>query len=314
MELLGYAHEHGCPWDSRTGEEAAENGHVHVLEYAHRNRCPWDAETCNVAAANGRLEVLEWAYSTTGKDCPWNETTTAAAAANGHLEALKYLHKKGCPWDESACDQAAEGEHLACLRYARKQGCPYNPWNQAAKWALEEEEREEISNDAEAEEEDSGKEEEADAASTSNPDDDYNNVNETAEDTAASVFDDGHKPSVDKLQDEEALGALADDTEEGTEAPSSSTTLANEDDLSAELPTRRQILPPIWSLPNFRLSLLHQQTESSSSPPEDAYAADPDDHSNPLDDYCCFGTSNSFSWLFQNKQQQQASRSFLPNK
>jgi hypothetical protein len=42
---------------------AAENGHLEVLQWAHANGCPWDEdtiETCECAAKGGHLEVLKW--------------------------------------------------------------------------------------------------------------------------------------------------------------------------------------------------------------------------------------------------------------
>ena len=53
-ELLRFAHEHGCPLDGETCEEAAERGHLDCLRYAHEHGCPWDQVTCDEAAARER--------------------------------------------------------------------------------------------------------------------------------------------------------------------------------------------------------------------------------------------------------------------
>ncbi len=53
--------------------------------------CPWDTQTCANAADEGHLEVLQWARS---QGCPWNDWTCAdaARAEGGHLEMLQ------CPY------------------------------------------------------------------------------------------------------------------------------------------------------------------------------------------------------------------------
>ena len=73
--------------------------------YAHRNGCPWDKRTCEEAAENGHLEVLQYAHS---RKCPWDETTCAGAVAGGHLECLRYARRNGCPWDEPTKALAAD--------------------------------------------------------------------------------------------------------------------------------------------------------------------------------------------------------------
>lgn len=45
LELLRYAHEHGCPWDETTCESAAEFNYLECFRYALQNGCEFDAET-----------------------------------------------------------------------------------------------------------------------------------------------------------------------------------------------------------------------------------------------------------------------------
>jgi phosphoserine aminotransferase len=40
---------------------AAENGNLEVLKWARENGCEWESNTCSCAAWNGHLEVLKWA-------------------------------------------------------------------------------------------------------------------------------------------------------------------------------------------------------------------------------------------------------------
>ncbi|KAJ1639540.1 hypothetical protein T492DRAFT_899215 [Pavlovales sp. CCMP2436] len=94
LEVLRYAHEHGCPWDSSTYYLAAKEGHLEVLRYAHERGCPWDRNTCYQAAYGGHLEVLRYAHE---HGCPWDSDTCEAAAGGGHVEVLRYAHEHGCP-------------------------------------------------------------------------------------------------------------------------------------------------------------------------------------------------------------------------
>jgi hypothetical protein len=48
------------------------------------------------AAECGHLEVLQWARA---NGCLWNDMTCANAAKGGHPDTLKWLRAGGCPWD-----------------------------------------------------------------------------------------------------------------------------------------------------------------------------------------------------------------------
>ena len=50
LEVLKWARENGCDWDSNTCSYAAENGHLEVLKWARENGCEWDSDTCAYAA------------------------------------------------------------------------------------------------------------------------------------------------------------------------------------------------------------------------------------------------------------------------
>ena len=66
LEVLRWAHEHGCPLSVITCSEAASGGHLRVLQYAREHGCPWDVGaargTCAFAAIGGYLELLRWAH------------------------------------------------------------------------------------------------------------------------------------------------------------------------------------------------------------------------------------------------------------
>ena len=69
LEILKWARENGCNWDSLTCSFAAENGHLNVLQWARENGCYWNSDTCYGAAKGGHLEVLKWARE---NGCDWN--------------------------------------------------------------------------------------------------------------------------------------------------------------------------------------------------------------------------------------------------
>jgi hypothetical protein len=75
---------------------AAREGHLELLKWARENGCDWDSRTCANAAEGGHLELLKWARE---NGCPWDWRTCADAAREGHLELLKWAHENGCDWD-----------------------------------------------------------------------------------------------------------------------------------------------------------------------------------------------------------------------
>ena len=48
---------------------AALNGHLEMLKWARENGCDWNSDTCANAAINGHLEVLKWARE---NGCQWD--------------------------------------------------------------------------------------------------------------------------------------------------------------------------------------------------------------------------------------------------
>ena len=121
LEVLKWARDRGCDWNSATCAWAAGMGHLEVLQWARENGCEWDKDTCTYAAKGGHLEVLQWARE---NGCEWDEETCAKAAKGGHLDVLKWARENGCEWDDDTCAEAAEGGHLEVLQWARENGCP----------------------------------------------------------------------------------------------------------------------------------------------------------------------------------------------
>ena len=101
----------GCPWDEWTCKDAAQDGHLEVLQWARANGAPWDAMTCRDAALGGHLEVLQWARA---NGCPWDEMTCTYAAKDGHLEVLQWARANGAPWDENTCAKPRKAATWRC--------------------------------------------------------------------------------------------------------------------------------------------------------------------------------------------------------
>jgi len=102
LNILKWAKENGCPWDSWTCANAAYGGHFELLKYARENGCPWDSWTCETAAYRGHLEILEYAIKNgcPWVTCPWKNTITFTNSASiGSLDIFKWVRENGWPWD-----------------------------------------------------------------------------------------------------------------------------------------------------------------------------------------------------------------------
>src|SRR5260221_381167 len=100
LNLIIWAREQGCEWDSGTCSYAAKGGHLEVLKWARENGCEWNSSTCSNAASGGHLEVLKWARE---HGCHWTSFTCSCAARRGHLEVLKWAREHGCKWNSDTC-------------------------------------------------------------------------------------------------------------------------------------------------------------------------------------------------------------------
>jgi hypothetical protein len=102
---------------------AAENGELEVLKWAHSHGCPWQNtyDCFSAAFTNNHKDILSWFVSVY---CPWSAETCARAAKDGDFALLKWLHQNFCPWDETTCANAAEIGRADILKWARDNGCP----------------------------------------------------------------------------------------------------------------------------------------------------------------------------------------------
>jgi len=70
--------------------------YLEVLKWAREAGCPWDSQTCTMAAMWGQPDVMQWAWD---HDCPLGGPYSCARAAEcGQLEALQWLRGHQCPW------------------------------------------------------------------------------------------------------------------------------------------------------------------------------------------------------------------------
>ena len=73
---------------------------------------------CSNAANGGHLNVLEWARE---NGCPWDYDTYVKAASEGHLEVLKWLRENGCPININECREIAkQKDFLNILEYLKE--------------------------------------------------------------------------------------------------------------------------------------------------------------------------------------------------
>merc|ERR1711924_577511 len=67
--------------------------------------CDFSHEACEQAAEGGHLGILQWLRA---EGCPWCTGTCIGAVDQGHVEVLRWARENGCEWDAYARDKAAE--------------------------------------------------------------------------------------------------------------------------------------------------------------------------------------------------------------
>lgn len=148
--------------DTSICNNAAENGHYHIVRWAHANGFEVSSEVCVYASRNGNLEfliefwqkgifwnpyicykaaehghlnILKWIKSI-GNLVISDTNICKAAAKGGQLEILKWLRENNCQWDIDMCKEAAKYGQLELLQWARQNDCEWrydNVYIQAAK-------------------------------------------------------------------------------------------------------------------------------------------------------------------------------------
>ena len=101
--------------------EAADTGNLALVRWLREvKKFDWNDWTINEAAENGHLHIVTYCME---QKCPHDKFACACAAQFGHLDILKYLHENGAPWNSWTCYYARENNHLECLVYALDNGC-----------------------------------------------------------------------------------------------------------------------------------------------------------------------------------------------
>jgi len=112
-----------------TTMQAAQGGHVHVLEWFEAQGWSCDESVCTNAAQYGHLDVLQWARA---RGCPWNNNVYKAAVRGGHLHIIQWAHQHGCLLPRSkrdfreCCREAAFYGHVAVLAWLLDHGASWS--------------------------------------------------------------------------------------------------------------------------------------------------------------------------------------------
>ena len=74
--------------DTKTFENAADNGNLDNMKWLKKNNCPWNKYTFIDAALHGNLDNMKWLKE---NNCPWDEVTFTYAPLHGNLDNMKWL-------------------------------------------------------------------------------------------------------------------------------------------------------------------------------------------------------------------------------
>lgn len=130
LDLLIWLRANGCPWDSSVPIMAARNGHLEIIKWAADNGCKGEYDKALKsdrilinAAEFGHLHVVEWCFS----QLPLPSLFALdSAARGGHVHILQWLRAKKFPWTGCVTWNATTNRHLAFLQTALADGAPYH--------------------------------------------------------------------------------------------------------------------------------------------------------------------------------------------
>jgi hypothetical protein len=106
LELLRWARTNGYEWnEDSVCAEAAENGHLGIIQWVLETGTRSGRQLCANAAASGNLKIIQWARE---NGFAWDQRFCVYASQNGHLDVLQWLRANGCPWDRNECWIQAE--------------------------------------------------------------------------------------------------------------------------------------------------------------------------------------------------------------
>jgi hypothetical protein len=144
-----YHYDQSWTWSTELYCDAAEYGHLHIIEWVIKHTDMLD-EVCNAAALGGHLHILRWldskGYKINKNICEdaaisgsievlkwlrekgfqWDELTFANAVNTDHFELIKWLHAEGCSWDEYVYSRAVQTDNPTIMQWFCDNGCPYD--------------------------------------------------------------------------------------------------------------------------------------------------------------------------------------------
>eukprot|EP01043_Picozoa_sp_COSAG02_P067268 COSAG02_NODE_10751_length_1866_cov_0.825127_1_plen_440_part_01 len=113
---------------------AAEMGHLDILEYVRKNGAPWISNVFLYIAAAGHFEVLKWVHANGFAQEELRPQLWGAAAQGGNLDIMRWWKTKGCGWGRVVNDEApqsmdmyraaAERGDVEMMQWAFDQGAP----------------------------------------------------------------------------------------------------------------------------------------------------------------------------------------------
>lgn len=105
INLLQWAVDNGCYWNSDINVKVAANDHPNVLRWIAINKYSRSKNTpisigYENAITKGQIQFLQWARSF---GCPWDDNVCKLAAQHGQLETLQWAIANGCQWNIKEC-------------------------------------------------------------------------------------------------------------------------------------------------------------------------------------------------------------------
>jgi Ankyrin repeats (3 copies) len=96
LTIVQFLHSQGCPWDQTVSHAAARRGDLEMLLWAHEHGCPVDVGTIlRIAASSGHIEMVVWVKQQPG--FVYDYRIMATAAEQGHTAMCEYLYAEQCP-------------------------------------------------------------------------------------------------------------------------------------------------------------------------------------------------------------------------
>lgn len=107
--------------------EAAQGGHLRIVQWLHAQGALCRTQAMDVAAGNGHLEVVQWLQLKYADEC--GATAITKAASNGHLAMVRWLHEhRAARLTADVMYRAAYFGHLPIVQYVQQQGDRADWW------------------------------------------------------------------------------------------------------------------------------------------------------------------------------------------